>query len=200
MYQPHFILHPKRIACDKSLIFYTRHDWQIKNHSLFWQDMNGEWHIIHSIQYLFHIIMKLYNNHIILFLLIFFVVFLKKVNSTRVHICTRAHARERTPKHTYTKIWKNIRLCWKFVYKSFARRWLRIWPLILVIRDRGFILAIEYVTFWIELRAMTRAPSFFVYDISLSPRSVAPFILLNKCSARGIGCSSMIIFGFHVGL
>ena len=39
---------PKKMACDKPLIIYTQHDWQIKNHSLFWQDMSREWHIIDS--------------------------------------------------------------------------------------------------------------------------------------------------------
>ena len=43
----------------------------------------------------------------------------------------------------WPRVWKIIRLCWKFVSKRFLGRWLQIWSLILVIRHNGSILTVR---------------------------------------------------------
>ena len=58
--------------------------------------------------YLFYIIVKLYKNHIILFLPNFcFAVFLRKVNNMRMHARTHAHTYTsiRVPTFAHTNKW-----------------------------------------------------------------------------------------------
>ena len=125
---------PKKIACDIPLVIYTRHRWQIKNHSLFWQDMNREWHIICSIWYLFYRIIKLYKTHIILFLLKFlFAVFLKMVNNTRAQTHTHIHTGTLAPTsaHPHVREHPHIRMSAEnYISRSFRVFWATAvsWP------------------------------------------------------------------------
>ena len=53
--------------CQQTIRYLHPAEWRMKSNSLFCRNMNGEWHIIYSIWYLFYTIIKLYENHIIFF-------------------------------------------------------------------------------------------------------------------------------------